>query len=569
MGSVTKTTIYIKGEAITASFNSLSLYQEIGAHHHLEIAFRMDQFEENFIQTSVLFGEKISIKIADDTDNVDDDKALSFIGFVTQIKKSKSGLIASGDEITIIAKSPTIFADDGPHYRAFIDKKPSDIVKDVLGAYYEIKSKVSNYTHTIPYSVQHNESSFDYVCRLAAQYGQWCYYDGSDKVVFGNPTDNTPIELNYPIDLKEFNLSQLPQPANFNYVTYDVKAKQWNEVIAKKGDEVLKSGILQANTKVPLNISSGGSTSLLKDLANSQGEALAINQIRFTGVSTNPTLLLGSLIKPTGAVEDTYRIIKISHSCNEFGGYENRFTAVASTFNTYPYTNIRAYPISQNQIGIVTKTHEDPENLGRIQVLLSYHDNSSYGTWMRMLTPHSGQERGIHFLPEVDDEVLVGFEGNNAEHPYVMGCLYNGVDHPPSIPDERNTRKTIKTKSGLKVEFHDGLKKYTIETPGENKFIMDDDSRTIVIEDEHQNKITMDEDGITIESAKDLTFKAQGDVKIDAGENVGIKAQADADIDGMNVTLAANGSLKASGSASAELSASGQTTVKGAMVMIN
>ncbi len=568
MGLHTKTSIIINGNKNFSEFNSLSLYQEIGAHHHLEIAFRMNDFSKG--DGSSLMGNRISIKI---TDTEDDSSELTFVGYISQIKNTKTDQSGNSDQIILIAKSPTIFADDGPHYCAFIEEKPSDIVKNVLSQYSDIKSKVSVYAHTLAYAVQHNESSFDYVCRLAAQYGQWFYYDGSDKVIFGNPTDTDPIELEYPIDLKEYNLSQLPQATNFEYVTYDVQNKKVEKETppSDKGRKVLRNGaMLNATTKIPLNLPSvdEGAGSLAKDLANIQAEAIAINQIQFSGTSINPTLKLGSLIQPNIENAGRFRITKISHSCNEFGSYENQFSAVSSRFNAYPYTNIRAYPLCQNQIGKVVKTHEDPENLGRIQVLLSYHDNS-YETWMRMVTPHGGQEAGIHFLPEVDDEVLVGFEGNNAERPYVMGCLYNGMDKPPYTPDERNTKKIIKTKSGLKVEFHDGLKKLTIETPGKNKFIMDDDSKTIIIEDEHDNKITMDQDGITIESAKHLTLKADGNVTLDAGKNIEIKAKADANMDAINVTLAANASLKASGSASAELSASGQTTVKGAMVMIN
>lgn len=573
MGLHTRTTIIISGKDDIHQFNSLSLYQEIGTHHHLEIAFRMDEFEKIFTTTNSLFGEKISIKIANAKD---DEKELLFVGYITQIKKTKTDLSGSSDEIIIIANSPTIFADDGPNYRAFIDEKPSDIVKKVLGDYTNmsgenpIKCSVSSYPHTLPYSVQHNESTFDYVCRLAAQYGQWCYYDGSEKFVFGNPTDSTAIELNYPEELIEFNLSQLPQPSNFGFMAYDANVKS-NSTAAttNKANNVLKSGILKDKSSVLFNQSSGGTEGLLQSVAQSQEEALAINQVRFTGVSTNPMLKLGSLIKPTGASEGTYRIIKISHSNNGFGSYENRFESVASKFNAYPYTNIRAYPVSQNQIGLVDQTHDDPDNLGRIKVRLFYHENSG-AMWMRMLTPHAGDQRGIFFLPEVGDEVLVGFEGSNAEHPYVMGCLYNGEDKPPIEADELNTKKIIKTRSDLFIEFDDEKKKITIQTPAENTFILDEDNKSIEIKDQHENKITMDEQGIVIDSAKDIKMSAKGNIDISAsGGGITIKATSDVKVDGADVALNAKTKFTAKGNASAEISASGQTTVKGAMVMIN
>jgi len=261
---------------------------------------------------------------------------------------------------------------------------------------------------------------------------------------------------------------------------------------------------------------------------------------------------LGCIVKAKGAGDGTYYVIKVSHSCNDIGNYENHFEAVSTSNDAYPYTNIGTIPLTHNQVGRVVQTHEDPDDLGRIKVQLPYFEGSE-ATWMRMITPHAGIDRGIFFLPEVDDEVLVGFEGGNAEHPYVLGCLYNGIDRPPFAADSENTIKAITTRSGLKIVFNDEKKSLTIETPELGKFTLDDDNQNIEIVDQHGNKITMDSQGITIDSNGDITMKARGDINMD----------------GINIAQTASAAFKASGSASAELSASGNTTVKGAMVMIN
>ena len=49
--------------------------------------------------------------------------------------------------------------------------------------------------------------------------------------------------------------------------------------------------------------------------------------------------------------------------------------------------------------------------------------------WIRVITPHGGKDKGFHFIPEVEEKVLVGFEGGNAEHPYVLGVLYLSLIH--------------------------------------------------------------------------------------------------------------------------------------------
>jgi len=33
-----------------------------------------------------------------------------------------------------------------------------------------------------------------------------------------------------------------------------------------------------------------------------------------------------------------------------------------------------------------------------------------------------------YFIPEIGEEVLVGFQGDNAQNPYVLGTHYNGIE---------------------------------------------------------------------------------------------------------------------------------------------
>jgi type VI secretion system secreted protein VgrG len=48
--------------------------------------------------------------------------------------------------------------------------------------------------------------------------------------------------------------------------------------------------------------------------------------------------------------------------------------------------------------------------------------------WMRLIQPHAGAGKGFYFIPEIDEEVPVGFEGGSAERPYIMGTNYNGSE---------------------------------------------------------------------------------------------------------------------------------------------
>jgi uncharacterized protein involved in type VI secretion and phage assembly len=89
-------------------------------------------------------------------------------------------------------------------------------------------------------------------------------------------------------------------------------------------------------------------------------------------------------------------------------------------------------------VGLVTN-NKDPNKLGRIKVKFPWLSEDVESWWARICYPMAGPKRGFWFIPEVDDEVLVGFEHGDVRFPYIVGSLYNGVDIPPIIHDITNT----------------------------------------------------------------------------------------------------------------------------------
>ena len=64
----------------------------------------------------------------------------------------------------------------------------------------------------------------------------------------------------------------------------------------------------------------------------------------------------------------------------------------------------------------------------------------------RLLTPFAGNGRGIAFLPEIGDEVVVGFEEGDPERPYVVGAVWNGKDVcPVPTPSASSRRAAIRS----------------------------------------------------------------------------------------------------------------------------
>lgn len=225
--------------------------------------------------------------------------------------------------------------------------------------------------------------------------------------------------------------------------------------------------------------------------------------------------------------------------------------------------------VSGLQIGVVLKLDGDPEGEERIQVKLPVLQAQTEGVWARLLQFHASSAFGAFFVPEVGDEVLIGYLNADPSHPVVLGSLYSSSRKPPYAIEAENNTKAIVTRCLHKIEFNEQDKIITIITPGNNQVVLDDKNQAITVQDQNNNSVKLSGDGIALTSQSDIKLTAQGGVTISANAAINIESQADVKAAGLNVNCEAQIGFVGKGSATAELSASGQTTVKGAMVMIN
>jgi uncharacterized protein involved in type VI secretion and phage assembly len=173
---------------------------------------------------------------------------------------------------------------------------------------------------------------------------------------------------------------------------------------------------------------------------------------------------------------------------------------------------------------------KDPDNQGRVKIKLPWSPDSSGAScelWARLATLMGGNNRGTWFIPDVDDEVLVAFEGGNTVRPYVIGALWNGQDTPPESMDGagNNYKKVIRSRNGvqLTLDDQDGQEKMILETPGGQKVTLKDGPGAIEIEDSNGNSIKLESAGITIVASAKVTVNASqvnvsaSMVQVDAG----------------------------------------------------
>jgi len=574
-------------------FLDFSINQKMYGLHDFRVTCRMDTFEEpdDFVinKSKKFIGSTMVIEISEGDGS---SSGLFFKGIIHSVKAMKSDL-SNEDKIVLLGYSPEFLLCDHRGCRSFENKTIEQIVNEVLKPYPRdvLNAKVTPvYTDQIPYCVQYRESSLEFLQRLAARYGEWMYYNGKE-LVFGKSSANSQdLVLGKDLDTLDFSLN-LKAPA-FKYVTYDymnakcVETATDNSTGKGQQNELGKFAFDQSGKRFNqnvvqnyphLNIAPANYGKAQKNAVEIEASAIALGMSGIEATGENTNLVPGTKIKvralktegPGEVDYGEYLISSIEHHCDNLLNYENHFTAIPVEAKVPDYSNPEAFPYSEPQSAIV-KDNKDPEKLGRVRVNFFWQEKSQMTPWIRAVNPYSANERGFYFIPEIEDEVLVGFEGADAEKPYIIGSLYHGKNKPPSAwPNPKNSFKGIVTKSNLRIEFDDEKKITTIDTPGGNKVIISDDQKSILLSDQNSNTVELNSSGITMDSPKDIKLTSKSKITIDGTSGIEISSTSDVKVTGMNINQTANVGFVAKGNATAELSASGQTTVKGAMVMIN
>ena len=190
-------------------------------------------------------------------------------------------------------------------------------------------------------------------------------------------------------------------------------------------------------------------------------------------------------------------------------------------------------------VGIVTDNN-DPDGMARVRVRLPGQAEGHTSYWARSAMPMAGSGRGTYFLPEIDDEVLVGAENGDPSHLYVLGMLWSGADAPPTTnADGKNNERLIRSRSGHEIRFNDDTSAPEIE---------------VALED--GKRLLLDQDGITAEDGKGNVIKivsSSGEIEVTGNQKLSFKAPT----------------IAIEASASMDIKSSGTLTLKGSMVLIN
>lgn len=342
--------------------------------------------------------------------------------------------------------------------------------------------------------VQWGESDFDFLRRVVDDYGCWMRPTKDGIEIYDKFQPGTSVQWQKASQadaLLSFSLKGALSPPSFDGAHYDfhqMKSQTYKAVsddpqfyesagnlvaAAKKGSEnILPAAYLsQRNRAVTLD---DYEKLLKKESVRSVG-----SRVQGSGETQNHELLPGNELQIQGTLDadGTYGVTHVSHSWDP-SGYSNHFTCTPWKNYTDPHP-----PEVKPWSGMVPARvvgHNDPKKMGRIKIQYVWQEDSS-AYWARMITPHAGSGRGFMFMPEVGDEVVVGFEDGDIERPIIVGCVWNGVDMAPRVgfwdkvegveqnaDMESNDVKRIVTKSGNRLQMVDkkGQEAIMLATPG-------------------------------------------------------------------------------------------------------
>ena len=523
--------VFLDGTLFTR-IDNFQLEENVGQHTQFSVSVRGETLEQNIGGTSVLdssrhyLGKRFSIEISG-LNNLGY-KNFHFEGIITQVRGRKGNETRGlGDMIDIVGYSNSILLDDGPHMNSFLENNLSTIVdratKDYINHATKIVCAPENDT-MVNYAVQNKQSTFAYLQYLAASNGEYLLYN-TDRLYFGKPNLGAPITLRYGVDLKDFSLGLETKSLNFSYFSNDYFSESSAHAAgANKNSNA--SGYTAAVSNMSLKTFPNTNQRLYSTYEDSNLQqridtAVALQkklaeqqQVTLHGESTNTGISLGKTITIESAdgTFGSYRITHITHTCSYKGHYRNTFTAIPLEIDIYPLTDIAIVNKAQAQIAKVVD-NADPNGLSRIKVQFPWQKMYSQTTpWLRIATPYAGGDRGFLFLPEVGDEVLIGFENGEVERPFMQAALYTGVNKHSGWQSQNNGFKGMTTKGGHVIELKD--------TPG---------GEMITITDKNSNAIRIDTANNTIEisamenmsfNAKNIAFNASEEVSVNAGTNM-------------------------------------------------
>ncbi|UYZ64938.1 type VI secretion system Vgr family protein [Hymenobacter weizhouensis] len=540
-------------------FYSFTLHQSLFAPHALTLHVPFDHVEGPLTSFLIkapeqLLSQPVEVVIeADEAFYFNQRQTLRFKGLVAELSTGQDSDYSSS--VRIQAYSPCFLLSDGLQKRTFVNQTLTAIFTAVLQPYPgNLLARSIKPTHQapLPYVVQYEETNYAFLSRLAAEYGEWFYYDGT-TLRLGAPASSEAHDFEADGEWNGFHFGLALRPTRAVLYDYDYQQHQhhtgntasqqvpglqqhrYGQVVLDKATQLFQQP-MHASAEVP-----GATSAQLNDEAKAFKANRAADLVRVQGYSDQPALQLGGVLsirgkgfgthQQAGESFGTYRIIDITHHVDAQGNYRNSFTAIPHVVDIPPVNPHQLPPHGTPELAEVIDDN-DPQKLGRLKV--RYHwpvenKKAAETDWLRVLTPYSGNGKGHLMKPEVGSQVLIGYHQNLAEQPVVLGNLFHAQNpQGASYSPTNNGLKGIQTAGGNKFVMLDTAGAQSILISNSNKkdtaiLISFQGDGSIDIKTNGPINLTAGKD-ITLQSAKNITLQADESISLIAKKKVSVQA---------------------------------------------
>lgn len=593
---VTAPSIKINGADTPASDDAaivdLHVSAASGMPSQLTIRFTDETFEL-LDGTRYVVGNEIEVSFPDALGTI----VKVFVGEIVSVGVDQRADQVDGCELTVTALDLAHRLGKATKVRTFQKQKHSDVVSTIAREA-GLRAQVEATKITFDYLIQ-TTTNYAFLDEIAFRTGfEWRI---DDKALVFKPRSSTrPVTVTYGEDVRRIR-------ARFTGASEatDVTVRSWDPLT--KRAVVGKQTIANARSAG----STGGSSSLGDNgrtkakafagalgtstlIATSSDEATQIAQALGARVATadldvrceclgNPKIKAGSTVKLENAgtkLSGTYYVTSVDHHFGRGGDMTTTFSTgardSASIVDMLGGGGERVGAFGQLglTIGIVTN-NKDPDGVGRVRVKFPALSDQEESWWARVVTPGAGSSAGLMFMPQIDDEVLVGFEHGDLRRPFVLGGVWGAKAKPPTaaetfLAQNKVVHWGLRTMNGTTLGIRSGDapadKHYKVALPDGTTQYMGADKTEIIA----MNK------SIELKSGQaSILITDKGDIQI-KGANIKLEATQGITIDGLSIAAKGKTTFKAEGAtaielkggASAKLEASGVTEVKGSLVKI-
>lgn len=421
------------------------------------------------------------------------------------------------------------------HSRTYVQMTDSDIAGKITRES-GLKAAIEDSKQVHEYVLQNNQTHMEFLRERSKALGFELFVRG-DELIFRPPpsaSNGNSISLEFGTDFEHFQprLSVCDQVDEVTVSGWDEHNKKEIRGRATRGSGAPKIGEKRTGGSVAGGIWGEANLHVTDQPVANQAEAdklaQAILDEKTSGFITgegscrgNPAILVGTSIEIKGVSDrfkGKYYVTACNHRLSQDEGYVTHFS-LSSKSSGSMLEALRGPQQSKRNFGLcagIVTNNKDPEGFGRVRVKFPWLKDGLESNWARIATLLAGGGRGTYCLPEVNDEVLVGFEQGDINRPFVLGCLWNGSDKPPASNDDmissdgKVQKFILRTRSGHTIEIDD-----TDSSPGIS--IRDKTDKNLIAIDSDSNAIQIESAGnITIESKGKVTIKGREGVDIDA-----------------------------------------------------